>query len=196
MKQTILSLVLIVASLALVGFGISGGGASLSVREGSSVPSDTTVTHIDTDDGHVYHYHSWADSLWLDGGEDLRFLSGGAGVTGALKMGHNVECDTTTLQANGYWFPDSTLISEIHFGSDGHGNVTACTLDVYVNRLAGGPSLIDNLVIGTKDKHDTTNMRTITPDSVRISMYIRTGATNVDDVMIRMRAHKFINVNQ
>ena len=116
-----------------------------------------------------------------------------ANAVGFMKFGSNTVSDTTTATASGWWFADSTVVTNIDFSCDAGSGTDGQSASLYANRNVAGPSLIHSMSLGT-DAADSTGKAIFLPDSSRISLVIPTvgAGTNPDYPMFKYRVHKFV----
>ena len=130
------------------------------------------------------------DGLWLDAGTQMEYGLSGAGVVGFLEYGAASAGDTTTATPDGWWFADSTVITSLRWACELQ-TASACTADVFVNRLGEGPAIAATWVTGARTNADSIGLAILLPDSCRVTVAIRPNAVTVDMPQLSIRSHRF-----
>lgn len=186
-------LLLAIAQDSARGAGILYSAPTEPVSVGSTPPADTTKAWENTTDGEFYRYFSHL-GRWATRGLIVNFNANASGFASGgaadLKFGTNLAPDTTSAQPDGWWFPDSMVMTEAHFFSELNEIAGGCSLDVFVNRLQEGPSLLLATTIEASE-WDSTKMALYLPDSCRVGAMVRGGAISIDQPMFKARLRKF-----
>lgn len=160
-------------------------------QEGATAPVDTTVAWINSANGGVYRYHSWA-TVWLDAGQWIEFSSSGVDQAGSMKFGHGVAGDTTTTSngCDGFAFADSTYVSAWSFQSDGSGTLVDTSVQLFECKAAGVTDVLGGEAWTTMPQEYGTK-KAIFGGSGVYACFLSTGTEAPDRPMLRFLVHRF-----
>jgi len=189
MAKSIMALFILGTLFVMVsGFGLSGSASDPST-EGATSPSDTTIDWVNTNDGKLYKFYSWAQ-LWMDEGDLIHLVGATSPFTGNLRRFNNVPTDTTTASPDGWWRPDSSVITSYNFSAE-QTSSPDCSVNVFANRLAEGPVEIFkvNWTTSTAGAVKLTHMMS---DSCRIAGVVTAAITGPADPVVLLRVRNFV----
>ncbi len=169
------------------GFGFSGGG-SVAVEEGTTAPTDTTKRWVNSVDGQVYIYNSWA-AMWLGPPVWIDFSRAADGHTLWLKFGNNIDGDTTEAAPRGYPLgPDSMVITAWELHSE------ELVINTVIKLFHSVPAVapVELLDYNWKAAHDSSKLVILTAGAGVFSAHLAAGPPDPPDrPVVRFKFQKF-----